>query len=270
MSTVRIASVHFHSLTPIERSGYGGFYTAPAVKPGSDPVFIQQRQNINGKVRMIEGCTDMISVEHGGFTDSPNPRVRSRRRTTVFGEEIARDLVNEWTKLVHGATTEPPCYPGIWVVRDRLPAVDEDGKLILDADGRQSWRDATEAEKKSMWDEDIKLARTADANYARSIFDTWNAQIERYPDFVKTLPQEVRVAADVYGWTADWLRDGTVIEMKDCPYCTRKVRAKAIVCPHCREVVDAEAYAREQKKRADALAKHGVPEAPNPGPRKAA
>ncbi len=258
MSTVRIASVHFHDIH-LTRFRYQGIYDAPGVKPGGDPVFVHQTQMLNGELRKRPGCTDMVELERGSHAESGNPRVRSLRRTVILGEEIAACLVNEWTRLVHGATTEPPSYPGIWVVRERIAEAAEDGKPIVDAEGRQVWRDATEAEKQAMWDEDLKRCRLADSNYARNVFEFWNSRIEEHPDFIKTMPQMVRVAAEVYGWEADWLRDSkTVIETKSCQFCDKKIRKSVIVCPHCREVVDYDRFAAEQKKRQEATHKAGV------------
>lgn len=229
-----------------------------AVAPGAPPVFCQQIDLINSKPIERQGITDKVQIERGGFTDSPNPRQRSIRRTTIMGEEIAYDLVNEWTKLVHGSQEDPPTYPGVWVVRDRLPAEDEEGKPAVDAEGRQSWREATKEEKMAMWNEDLQRCRLADSNYARFIFDDWNAKIERHPDFVKTLPKQVRLAAAAFGWTAEWLRDGSVIETKTCQFCTKKIRASTIVCPHCQQIIDYDAFYREQAKRQDAAKKYGV------------
>lgn len=260
MSTVKIASVHFAPIH-LDRFRYQGIYDAPGVKPGGDPVFVQQTQSLAGQLRKRDACTDMVELERGSFSESGNPRARSLRRTTILGEEIAADLVNEWTRLVHGATTEPPCYPGIWVVRDRLPETDEEGKPIVDAENRQVWREATDEEKKAMWDEDLKRCRLADSNYARSIFDHWNGEIERHPRFIETLPNTVRIAAEAYGFQADWLRESkTAIEMKSCQHCGKKVSASTTVCPQCHEVIDYEKFALEMRKKQEALARHGITE----------
>ena len=130
----------------------------------------------------------------------------------------------------------------------------------MDAEGRQEWRDATEEEAKSMWDEDIEHNRQADAQYARDVFDYWDSEISRYPKMIKVLPKMVRDAAAAYGWQAEWLRGTATIAMKECPFCGRNVRKQAVICPNtdCQQVIDYDRYAQEMAKRQAALKRYGI------------
>jgi hypothetical protein len=239
----KVASVHFAPLL-LKRPAYGGIYAIDGVKPGGPPAILK--------------VENRVQIERGGFTDSPNPRTRSTRRDVIYAVDIAFDLVNEWTNLIADGRKDPPTYPGVWVVRDKVLATDAAGVAIIDAENKQTWRDATREEAMAMWNEDLERCRLADSNYARAIFDAWNARIEQHPDMVKTLPKAVRLAAEAYGWTADWLRDSTIIETKDCQFCGKKVRKQVIVCPQCHQVIDYEAFAKERAKQAEVNKKHGV------------
>ena len=257
----RVASVHFSPLR-LTRPSYQGLYEVDAVVPGENAKFVVSLTNKDGVIRREEGISNRIQFDQSGFSDSPNPRRRRVVRDTIYGNEIALDLVNEWVKLPFGATTES--HPGLWFVRDRILDNNADGTPKIDAEGRQEWRDATEREKRFMWDEDIAHARAADAKYARDVFDYWDGEITKFPRMIKALPKMVRDAANAYGWTTDWLRGASTIETKKCQFCDRNIRAGAIVCPHqdCQQVVDYERFAIEMKRKQDALTRAGVRELP--------
>jgi hypothetical protein len=237
---------------------YQGVFEVDAVTPGGPPKFVVSLINRGGKLLREEGISNRIQIDYGGHEESTNQKRRRQVRETIYANEIAYDLVNEWVKLPFGSSTE--CHPGVWVVRDRVPNSNDDGTPVLDADGRQDWRDATKEEQMAMWNEDLAANRSADSQYARKVFDYWDAQISKYPKMIEALPQMVRDAAKAYGWMVDWMRSTQAIETKICPFCDRAIRKQAILCPHqdCGQVVDYKRWAEQLALRQQALREAGV------------
>lgn len=229
----RVASIFF---APVKAERiYGGVYELPAVPLGSSPVILT--------------VGDRVQVEQGPYQLGSNGR-RSRRQHVVRGETIAHDIVNEWTQ--HGVGMTPQCRPGIWVVRERVPLVDANGSLQLDADGIALWREAEEIEKDAMWIEDLAAAHAADRTYANMLFMQGNAMADD-PRLIPFISANTKLGAKHYGLDAEWLRDGAALHVKPCPYCTKVIPAAAIKCPKCTEVVDVEGYAALEVARQAAL-----------------
>lgn len=231
--TAKIASIFFAPVRA-ERP-FGGPYEIPAVPVGAEPVILN--------------VTDRIQFEEGPYQLGNNGR-RAKRRYLVYGETIARDLVHEWT--ANGVGMNPQCRPGIWVVRERLPVLNDDGTPVLDAEGIGTWRAATDEERDAMWIEDLNAARAADRSYAHMLFIQANAMADD-PRLIPFIAPNARIAAKQYGLTAEWLREDAALAVKSCPYCTKVIPSKAIKCPRCTEIVDVEGYAILESQKAQAL-----------------
>jgi hypothetical protein len=183
--------------------------------------------------------TDRLQIEQGPVSLGMGGR-RSERQHLVLGEVIARDIVGEWTE--HGVGMTPQCRPGIWVVRDRVPVINEEtGAAAIAANGVALWRPATEEERLAMWMEDLQAARMADQAYASALFMQANAMAEN-PKLIPLIPKNAKLAAKQYGLTAEWLKENAALNVRPCPYCTQIIPGSAIKCPKCAEVVNVEAY----------------------------
>jgi hypothetical protein len=224
MALAMVASIYFAPVSTT-RVYAAGPYELPAVPPGADPVLLP--------------ITDRLQIEQGPVSLGVNGR-RSERQHLVQGEVIARDIVGEWTE--HGVGMTPQCRPGIWVVRDRKPIINEEtGIAAIGANGVALWRPATEEERLEMWMEDLAAARMADHAYANALFIHASAMAEN-PKLIPLIPKNARLAAKQYGLTAEWLRENAALHVRPCPYCTHIIPSTAIKCPKCTEVVNVEAY----------------------------
>jgi hypothetical protein len=222
--TTKVASVHF-ALVRAERIYRGEAYELPAVEANAQPALLT--------------VTDEIQRWEGPYSGSTG-KGRSKHSTLIHGEDIARDIVNQWTTGgVHMGAT---CHPGIWVVREQIPLVNEKGASVRDADGRAQWRPATDAEQKSMWAEDLAEAKAADAAYAQALFDYANSRAQD-PRLIPFIPKNCRLAAERYGLQAEWLRPNAGTQ-RACPFCQKFIPANAVKCPNCQEVVDQAQYSR--------------------------
>jgi len=233
--TTKIASIYYAAVRA-ERP-YGGPYEIPAVERGAPPVIVE-----------IKDC---IQVEQGPYSLGTNGR-RARYVFQITGESIARDLVSQWT--MSGLGMNPQCRPGIWVVRERLPLMNEDGTPQTDADQRALWRDATPEELDAMWEEDLAAAQQANYAYAQMHFTRANAVANEDQRLIPFIPEVARLGARFYGFDADWLHENSAVNVRSCPYCTKIISAKAVKCPHCNEVVNLEEYARLEVQRTALLA----------------
>lgn len=236
--TARVASVHYAPVHA-DRSIYGGLYDMPAVALGADPAII-----------VIE---DRVQRDEGPVSMGPGGGRRVQLRNHVDGYEIAFDIVSEWT--TNGLGRNPQSHPGIWVIRDRMPVyrTDEFGKEQAVMDGltnKQVMRSATPEEATAMWAEDLASARAADRAYAEWCYLDGNRMAVN-PIAVPLIPKMYKRAARQYGFEADWLKEGAAFEVAKCPMCDKVVSKATIVCPHCQQVVNLEAYAqREAQKQA--------------------
>lgn len=225
MALAFVASIYFAPVKA-ERIYAAGPYELPAVPSGAEPVLLP--------------VSDRLQVEEGPVSLSSISGRRSKRQHLVLGETIARDIVGEWTE--HGVGMTPQCRPGIWVVRDRVPILNEEtGVPAIDANGVALWRPATEEERAEMWLEDLTAARMADQTYASALFMTANAMAEN-PRLIPLIPKNAKLAAKQYGMTAEWLKENAALNVRPCPYCTQIIPGAAIKCPKCTEVVNVEAF----------------------------
>lgn len=232
--TAKVASIYFAPLIA-DRSIYGGMYELPPVPLDSDPAILM--------------IYDRMQYEDGPYQFGQRG-MRQKRKYPVFGEIIARDIVNEWT--TGAANMNPQCRPGVWVVRERIPLLNQDGSSQVDAEGMALWREAAQEEKDAMWREDLAAAKTADQAYARLLFLRASADAQN-PLKIPLIPKTARLAAWQYGLTAEWLRENAAVDVQQCRFCTKVISAKAIKCPHCTEIVNPEAYAEQEVIRKAAL-----------------
>jgi hypothetical protein len=217
----QIASIHFETKIA-KRDAYAGNFMLPAVPKGGEPAVI--------------AIPDHVQREQGTYTEG-----RQLRRYTVRGEEIARDILAEWTEQAIGMT--PHCHPGIWIVRDVVPVLLDNGQPEISAERESVVRLANDAERAQMWNEDLQAARTADANWAEYLIERGDILARKIEERVLITPS-MRAAAIHYGRERDWLHALKDTDVQACPYCTTMVPVHAVVCPKCTQVVNPDAWAR--------------------------
>lgn len=280
MSSARIASIHWAAVTTA-RSYRGKAYGIPAVPLNAEPVIIQTH--------------DLIQRDEGPWNGST--KERQKLQYLVTGEEIARCIVGEWTgTTVVGLGKNPQRHPGIWIVRDRLPVIEQTQKMIdgenrtaeermvLDAGGHQLFRPATPDEAQQMWKEDLDHARMADRAYAEwcwnrgnQIYHAWeHGSKEPVP---REMPPEYKTGARHYGMDAEWLKEAASSNSMPCPHCERIVSKTAMICMYCTEPINLKRWAiwKAEKEKAMSDAQMEVETAPGaasvpsiplpPGPR---
>ena len=229
----KVASIYFADVKA-ERP-FGGPYLLPAVPLGADPAILV--------------VSDRVQMEEGPYNLGVGGR-RQKRRHLVLGEAIAQDIVTQWT--MQGISMTPQCHPGIWVVRQRLPVLNENGTQTVDADGAAIWRQVTPDEEAQMWQEDLAANKAADKAYAEALFIAANAQADD-ARLIPFIAPSAKLGAKQYGYQAEWLRADAAVNVKPCGYCMKVINAAAIKCPHCGEVVNFEAYAELEAKKRSAL-----------------
>ena len=266
MSSVKIASIHWFPVTA-HRRYRGVAYSIPAVELNKPPAIIQTH--------------DLF--EHDEGPTQPGTNKRQKLQYLVKGEEIARDLIGAWTgSTVVGVGMNPDRHPGIWLVRDKIPVIEQTKKIVgdesltaeermvLDASGNQVFRDATKEEALEMWEEDLAHARMADRAYAEwcwnegnRIYRAWeHGSKEPVP---REMPPLYKAAARHYGLDADWLVEAASSTSMACPHCTKVVLKTAMICPNCTQPIDIERWARWKAKMDAALLEaQTAPTIPNP------
>ena len=234
-----VASLHY---APVEaqRALYGGYYAIPAVaRDAREPVILE--------------VTDKIQKWQGSYTEGGGVR-RAQHRDTIFGESIAMDIVKHWTQDGVGMT--PECHPAIWVVREHLPLLNDNGSPVMDeGTERPMWRPATAEEKAAMWAEDLAANKAAGYAYAEYLYRTYDAKYEEDPRLLPFFPEVAKLACKAYNFDALWARPAAevVANEKPCPFCAKRIVKTVIVCPNCHQVVDHERYAIEESKKLAAL-----------------
>lgn len=241
MGTARIASVHFAPVAAL-RNYIATAYEIPSVKVfGAEP-------------NMLE-VDDLVQKDWGSITHGPGGGRRQELRYLVTGEEIARDIVDEWTQS--GRAMTPTCHPGIWVVRDRIAVMVEDPKTgepvaKLDHLNRQVFRVPTNEERETMWAEDVASARFADRSYAEWCWSDGNKIAEKTKDY-QLVPPNYKLAARHYGLDADWLRQAAAIDSRPCPSCGKLGPKQYFICQFCQQPTDMERWASWQAQKDAAL-----------------
>lgn len=237
--SAKIASIHFHPLKA-DRGVYGGYYSIDAVPVGGDPIVIM----IEDKIQYWQGPYAMSGVEGR----------RSQHSTRIAAEDIAADIVREWTE--NGVGKSQDSHPGVWVVREKRPVLNPDGTWVMGLDKHAVFEPATFEECQQMFKEDLAKARACDANYASYLIQDANA-IASDPrgNRIPFIQPVARAAAKAYRPDVMWLREGAALQMKICPYCTKPVAESAIKCPSCSEIIDFEAYGRMEARKNESVRK---------------
>ena len=230
----QIASIHFEAKTA-RRDAYAGHFHLPAVPKGAAPVVIS--------------IPDHVQREQGTYTEG-----RQLRRYTILGEEIANDIMAEWTERAIGMT--PECHPGIWLVRDVVPALLPNGQQEISIDRQAVVRLATDAERAQMWEEDLQAARQVDANWAEYLIERGDSLARKVEERVLITPT-MRAAAIHYGRERDWLHALKDSDIQACQYCSSMIPSTAVVCPKCTQVANFDAWAKLEAQKA--AAKSAIP-----------
>jgi hypothetical protein len=250
----RIASIYFAPVSA-DRPKFQAQYQIPAVPKGAEPAVIQ--------------VEDKIQREEGTYSGSQIPGKRQKLIYRILGEDIAKDIVAQWTQ--YGVGMHPQCHPGIWIIRERIPLLHENGSAQVDAEGVPQWREATADEQNKMWKEDLENAKRCDAAYAEYLIlkgDAVDRMEDGDPRKFPGVTESMKLAARQYGIERKWLETLTSADSKLCPYCASVISSKVIKCPHCQSVVDIQRYAQLQAAEAAAVrqATSTAPQSPKTSP----
>lgn len=256
-TTALVASVHFFPVRT-KRNYRGAAYEIPAVPLNSEPKVIQVHS--------------LIQRDWGSMISGTNKR--QEHRWPVLADEISHDIVGEWTgNTTVGLGMTPLCHPGIWFVRERLPVIERQQKLVndetityeermmLDGDNKQLFRDATREEREQMWEEDLSAARAADRTYAEWCWNDGNRIWDR-DKHTQLIPPMYRAAAKQYGLNATWLKEAASSEAFPCPHCGALGSKSTFICQVCLQPTDLEKWAQFQARKDAALAAAGASDKP--------
>lgn len=239
MPTTKIASIHFAPFSA-RRQAYQGEYFMPAVPYGAEPFILE--------------VEDRMQYDQGTYVASQILGQRQHLEYLITGEQIADDLIREWSQS--GIGMSPTRRPGIWRVRDRVPVTNDDGTPKLDGLKRQIWRPATHLEERAAWLEDMDSAKRADYAYAQMLIekkDTADAITDLKDPRKYGVWDNARAAAKHYNIkrSAAWMQEMGQGDMKTCLFCGELNRPEAVLCGKCQKVVDIERFVaiEEQQKR---------------------
>lgn len=248
-NSTRIASVHFMAVTA-HRNYRSAAYIIPVAEEIGNPNIIE--------------VTQLIQREQGPYGAN---KFREVRTNLITSDEIANDLVKEWTQS--GIYMDDEARPGVWIVRDRLPVMDDvvdgngvkvGGRIRVEPNmlGQMTavFRDATEVERASMWLEDFHMNTQLDARYGDRLISK-GLEIHSDPKKFAGTPISIpmKEAARFYKVDAPYLHQLTSVNTKTCPWCLSMVDGRAIICPVCTKTIDV--LAKEQleiRQRSDASA----------------
>jgi endogenous inhibitor of DNA gyrase (YacG/DUF329 family) len=242
MSTARIASVHFLRVDA-NRNYTGIQWSIPACPLGGEPVVIE--------------VTDVLQRDEGPVSSGPGGGRRQKLQYPVTADEIARDLVRQWTTDDLGISQD--CHPGIWIVRDRIPLMTIDAETglevaRLDVFSQQVFRPATEEERATMWAEDVAHNRAADVAFANYCHEQGN-KIAADPRTRHLIPRRYKAAARHYGMQDDWSTPGAEQNMTPCPNCGKVVSKVHFICAYCNQPTDINRWAAFVAEKDAALEK---------------
>jgi hypothetical protein len=208
----------------LERTLYGGVFDAPAVAKGAPPFLLTVRDH-----NQLERLPHIVGG--GQF-----PR-------TILGEHIAADIVQHWSQGALGMT--PDSHPGVWVVRDVVVIYDETGTPLKDVFGAVQTRPATQEEKDAMWQEDLAANTAAQNRWADYLIGQGDVlDGDPNPAMKLLISHLMRSACKYRSRDRGWLQELKDSDAKTCVFCLKSLDARAVVCEHCHNVVDREAYDR--------------------------
>ncbi len=238
--TKQLATIDFQEHSAV-RSLYGGNFYIPAVPKGAKPFLLTLQDHVQ-----MEKLPHIIG---GG-----------RMPVTIFGEHIGIDLIAHWTMGVLGMTGD--CGPGIWVVRDTIQLMNDDGIPVADAFGVVQTRPATDEEKKAMWDEDYAAAVARQAKWGEFLIQQGDIYAaDPNPKMRLLIGPAMKAAAKYYGREREWLDELKDDDTRLCPFCFKATNPLAPVCQKCDRVIDQAKYDALTKKPA-------MPPPLNPGEKK--
>lgn len=208
----------YYEARNLTRSLYGGNFHAPAVAKGEKPFLLEVRDHVQP-----EKQPHIV----GG-------RIVPR---TITGEEIALDIIQHWTAGVLGMTGD--VRPGIWVVRDTIPMLDDNGTPLRDVYGIVQTRPATEAEKAAMWAEDLAentgcQARWGDYNILQG--DVYHGDSNTKMRLL--INPTMKASARYYGREREWLDEVKDDDVRTCVFCGKSTDTRFPVCQNCDRVID--------------------------------
>lgn len=234
-----VASIYFHPVTA-HRHYRGSTYALPAVPLNGEPAILT--------------CDDLMQYDDGPYNSGPGGQQREKKQWPVYGEEIARDVVGEWTTT--GLGMNPDCHPGIWVVRDRLPVmkIEKNGEVVPETDfqGKQVFRPATPDEKATMWAEDLLENRRADRAYAEACWLKAEA-LAADPKTRQFISNVYKSAARQYGMPGQWVKEAAALESRQCGACGTVNPAENFVCQKCTQPIDLARWAQWTTEKDAAL-----------------
>ena len=144
---------------------------------------------------------------------------RSVIRVPVMADTIAEAVVTDWVDVQYGII-RPNAIPGLFWAPGHV-VVKQIEDEIAEADQKQTnWFKA--------------LVKLAD--------DDWNKYRQH-----KTISDIQRYAGNYLKLERPWMLDNEIVlQLSECPSCFEKVNPKAIVCSHCRFVLDEARYQAAQ------------------------
>lgn len=236
--TKQIASIYYSELQPIRRPSYQGIFAIPVVKKGEKPALLTIKDHYENN--------DQPYFKGTGQNGKP-----FKVRETILGEQIADDVLAHWTK--HHPEMTPQCAPGLWVVRDVVYLWDDEGKALIDADGRQEFRTATPEEKAAMFAEDLAAAQERQDAWCEAALVKGDIMSDN-PKAVQWIPQYCRDSVDYAGQERTWRKGLKSGDVRNCIGCTKSISSQADTCPFCAAIVNVDKYAERKARETQALA----------------
>jgi len=190
-------------------------------KPILPATFYLESASVDKPATLLVGkAVNDIYVGEGRGHYGPD---RSVIRVPVEADVVAAAVVKDWIEAQYGITL-PDSVPGFfWVPGHVTPAAIPD-ELAGAAHRQQNWFRA--------------LVKLAD--------DDWNKYRQH-----KTISDIQRYACSFLKLERPWLLDAEITAaLSECPSCFEKVNPRAIVCSHCRFVLDEARYQAAQFAKA--------------------
>lgn len=146
---------------------------------------------------------------------------RSVIRVPIDAEVVAESIVTDWVDVQYGIM-KPHAVPGLF------------------------WMPGEVTIEQLIGSEELQRADHYQLNWFKNLVkladDDWNKYRQH-----KTISDIQRYAAGFLKLERPWLLDTEIVQaMSECPSCFEKVNPRAIVCSHCRFVLDKPRYDRAQ------------------------
>lgn len=220
--TAKIASIYYLPLEALREKYTSVPFKLPAVpKNGSPEILV-----VNDYVQMEK----QPYILGGGH-----------KPVTIKGEEIAACLVKEWSE--NGLGQSPDCGPGIWIVRETVPVIDDLGNYVVDAAKKPQFRAATDEEKAAMFEEDHLKAIERQEKWGDYLIQEGNI-LASDPEGrkIRLISPAMKESAKYFGREVPWTSTLKAGDRKTCPFCAKSISPVAAVCEFCNNVVDKARY----------------------------